>query len=68
MSDGKIMYVCELCADENPEICGHYDRNELRIMPDGKWVCEPCFDDGSDEDECSDWDSFPRPPEYGPKP
>src|ERR1700677_2713311 len=36
----RIMYVCSECADNNPEGCGHYDRNDLRAMPDGRWLCE----------------------------
>ena len=38
----KIMYVCESCAEGNPEGCGHYDPNELRVMPDGTWLCIEC--------------------------
>jgi hypothetical protein len=69
MSDAKtaapanvqIMYVCTCCAQNNPEGCGHYDRTELAVMPDGEWLCEGCFDDSGDN---LDWQKMPSPPEY----
>lgn len=36
MTEQRIMYVCSECADNFPEACGHFDRNDLRVMPDGK--------------------------------
>lgn len=41
----KLMIVCEVCADNYPEGCGHYNRSNLRVAPDGRWMCESCFDD-----------------------
>jgi hypothetical protein len=73
MSEQRIMYVCSECADNVPESCGHYDPNDLRIMPDGKWLCECCFDDTTqvdrgniDEDKYLDWSDLPPAPEYSP--
>lgn len=68
------MYICTECADGYPEGCGHYDRNDLRAMPDGRWLCEACFDDTShaertvdpETDEFKNWDDMPAPPAYGP--
>lgn len=68
------MYVCSDCADGCPEECGHYDRDELRLLPDGRWLCDSCFDDttqlergNADEDEYLHWGDFLAPPEYVPK-
>ena len=69
----RIMYVCSFCVTEAPESCGHFDPKDLRVMPDGRWLCETCFDDTTqgdrgnlDEDEYRGWDEMPAPPEYGP--
>ena len=61
----RIMYVCEDCADGNPEGCGHYDREEIRLAPNGKWLCESCYDD-SREEEAPTWAVLPVAPEYAP--
>ena len=80
MSDAKIMYVCGVCEDGNPEGCGHFDRNDLAVMPDGTWLCEFCADEADILDGCGvkptpvqdddfEWprfSSFPKPPEYVP--
>lgn len=73
MSEQRIMYVCSECADNDPESCGHYDRNDLRVMPDGKWLCECCFDETNQgdrgnfsDDEYVDWSDMPAAPEWGP--
>lgn len=73
MSDRRIMYVCSECADGCPEACGHYDRKDLRLMPDGNWLCESCFDEteqadrgNMDVDQYFGWDDLPIPPEFGP--
>jgi hypothetical protein len=67
MTISRIMYCCTFCADNNPEMCGYFARDNLRLMPDGNWLCDGCFDnrdfDPSD-DRC--WSDFPEPPEYGP--
>lgn len=72
----RIMYVCKLCSDNYPEGCGHYSTNELRVMPDGSWLCENCYEDAregdfglkakSEDDGLPRWSDFPIPPEYGP--
>ncbi len=78
MIRGKIMYVCEYCAENVPESCGRYDRDEIAVMPNGTWLCEYCADEtetlsecgvkpGGDEgDEWPSFSEFPRPPEYVP--
>lgn len=43
MTEQRIMYVCSSCVDEIPEACGHFDRRELRVMPNGDWLCDGCF-------------------------
>jgi len=40
----RIMYVCTDCAEAVPENCGHFDRKNLAVMPDGRWLCEFCYD------------------------
>ncbi len=75
MSERRIMYVCSDCADGNPEGCGHYDPEDLRVMPDGRWLCETCFDDttqiergNTDGETIGDrsigWSDLPAPCEY----
>jgi len=63
-----IMYVCDQCADNAPEACGHYDRAELRVVPTGEWLCEGCFDewpfDLKDDEFRPSWSDFQPPPEY----
>lgn len=48
MSQSRIMLVCESCADNYPEGCGHYSTSDLRVAPDKRWLCEGCFDDEPD--------------------
>lgn len=67
MSRGRIMYVCTSCADGYPEACGHDDRTELRVMPDGDWLCDTCYDEVRTVD-MPPWQSLPPPPEYKPTP
>jgi hypothetical protein len=57
-----IMYVCDPCSVDHSDMCGHFDRNELRVIDGGKWVCESCFEDIAPAD--SRWSQFPPPPEY----
>jgi hypothetical protein len=71
----RIMYVCSQCVESgNHEWCGRYDPKELAVLPDGKWVCDGCYDDysHSDLDLTEDqskpaFDSWPRPPVYVPQ-
>ena len=37
----KIMYVCERCYENAPEMCGK-DRSDISVMPDGRWICNDC--------------------------
>ena len=66
----QIMYVCDPCADGAPEMCGHYDLAELRVLPDGTTVCQDCYDDlvladHGVEDDAEGykplWATFPKP-------
>jgi len=74
VAERRIMYVCTECADGLPESCGYYDRDDLRVMPDGRWLCQQCFDDTDWKDRGEDpeaedrkwWPDFPIPPEYAP--
>lgn len=76
MTDERIMYCCTFCAENNAEMCGYFDRTNLRVMPDGRWLCDSCFDETDqiergNNDEESDglcWSDFQPPPEYGPLP
>ena len=69
-----IMYVCDECQEHAPEGCGHNDRTELRVMPDGEWLCESCydenflavFDENDEEIHRARWADLPVPPEYLP--
>ena len=63
MAENQIMYVCAECAIHNPEGCGHFDRNDLRVMPNGQWACEPCFDEAMRYGP-QRWPDLPAPPEY----
>lgn len=66
----RIMYVCQGCLENNPEACGHFDRNDLRIVQYGAWRCFDCFDEEDfklDLDaERPAWSDLPIPPEYKP--
>ena len=70
----RVMFCCESCADNYPEGCGYFDRDDLRVMPNGVWLCDGCFTDCDaydygfrdlDEDEeiaKPDWLDLPVPP------
>jgi len=45
MSQNKIMLCCETCVDNYPEGCGHFAVGDLRVTPDGRWLCHSCWDD-----------------------
>lgn len=72
MDERRIMYVCTDCADGRPECCGYYDRCELAVMPDGRWLCESCFEEARrdlvvDEDDYPPlFCDMPHPLEYVP--
>lgn len=70
-----ICYGCDCCAEE-AEGWATVDRSYVRVMPDGSWLCNICYDDGpldgygvapltTDFKEWPEWESFPPPPEYG---
>ncbi len=75
----RIMYVCTICEEHAPEGCGRFDRTDLRIIPDGRWVCDDCFNeilesdergdreiDGGEDVEWQAWRDLPIPPEHKP--
>lgn len=42
----RILYVCSVCDDDgNQEFCGRADPADLRVLPDGRWVCDGCYDE-----------------------
>ena len=65
-----IMYVCDSCYAWDAEKCGRFDRNDLRVLPNGEWLCEECFSEsdldlGEDKPK-PDWNDLQAPPEYVP--
>lgn len=61
------MYVCEFCEESSPEGCGHVDRKELRVMSDGRFICEYCYEDIPQMvDIPVKWSTLPLPPTYIP--
>lgn len=61
----NLMYVCACCADNNPEWCGHFNRDELRATKHG-WLCKDCFDNTDDLE--GEWKDHAAPPEFVPSP
>ncbi len=42
----SILYVCAVCVETgNNEWSVSEDRNDLRVMPDGRWICDGCYDE-----------------------
>lgn len=71
MKDPAIMYVCENCKDNNPEGCGRYDREEIRLTPAGQWLCDDCFGDTDDKDiglKMDDEGEYPERPSWSELP
>lgn len=68
----QIMYVCDICAENCPENCGHYDRGDLRVLPSGDTICSDCYEDLDTSDfeikdgEKTAWNDLPNPPEFRP--
>lgn len=70
-----MMYVCDSCFENASEACGHVDRDNLRVLPDGDWACEVCFYDMSPSDMGYDsddgvkpaWRDLPLPPSEAEK-
>ena len=64
-------YVCCACEYRSPHLCA-MDRHELRVSPEGDWLCRECYDGVADSAEAngvpylSDWNGLPIPPEYAP--
>lgn len=61
----RIFYVCTECSDSAPESSGHPSPDELRVMPDGRWLCEDCYDDEMPGD-APRWRTLLAPPQYVP--
>lgn len=67
----RILYVCSVCDESgNSEWCGRFDPNELRVLPDDRWVCDGCYDEFSADDlgvkDKPPFRSLPAPPAYVP--
>lgn len=60
----EIMYVCEQCAEHCPEGCGHTDPADVRQAPDGRWLCENCWDEEMSESAPRFGDLQPAPNAY----
>lgn len=71
-----IFYQCDECANGGDGTC--YPHEDLRLMPNGDWVCDSCFADMApqdlkaygveikDEDDPTRWNDYPAIPVYGP--
>lgn len=62
----RIMYVCVGCHDALPESCGYWDRHDLAVMPDGRWLCQSCAEEFEGEERVT-WADLPSPPIYVPQ-
>ncbi len=65
-----IFYVCDNCYEHDPEMCGYEDRQELRVAPDGRWLCISCWDEeksSQDDPPWPDWQDASAPPRYVPE-
>src|SRR5208282_669777 len=61
----KIAYVCGSCWENNSEASCYERREELRITPNGEWMCDCCYEYDPDKDQNAiAWDKLPLPPEY----
>ena len=58
----KLHYVCEPCYLNAPEQCGRL-REDIRIMPDGRWLCDECFQDEMAGESPRDAD-YPNPQDF----
>jgi hypothetical protein len=61
-----IMYVCHGCYENDPESCGHFDRDELRVTADDQWLCDSCYEYDQATDPDKSWSDLAIPPEYKP--
>lgn len=61
----RIFYVCTDCCENHPEGSGYQQPNELRVLEDGRWLCEDCYDNEMPSD-APRWHTLKAPPEYGP--
>ncbi|MEP0149971.1 hypothetical protein [Roseibium sp.] len=62
----KIMYVCVSCREHSPETCGH-DRQDLAVMPSGRWLCDSCLQEDREFDEDCEY-ACPPPLYAAPQP
>lgn len=53
-----LVYVCDECFVWKASLYTEAERGELRVAPDGRWLCE----DHWSEDLVGEWDSAPIPP------
>ncbi len=60
-----ILYVCEACQDGNPEVCGYPTPQDIFIAPDGRWLCDGCWDDQKPHEDGDSW-PVKHPPKYIP--
>lgn len=62
----RIFYICTSCLEAAPECCGHCAPADLRVMPDGRWLCDGCYDNESHAGDPK-WSTLPMPPKYIPE-
>lgn len=72
----RIFYICSDCYDADTETCGRNEPSDLRIMPNGRWLCDDCFGENDAYDigvqydadgeigHKPEWRSLPIPPTY----
>ena len=68
MTKALVFYPCENCEEHYPEGSLHLDRSEVRVLPDGEWVCEGCYDDLLIHATWPRWRDLPKPPEHRAEP
>lgn len=56
----KIMVICKECATNNPEGCGHFQLDQLRVAPSGDWVCDSCYDEARSSEDEPWWQDLPK--------
>jgi NTP pyrophosphatase (non-canonical NTP hydrolase) len=65
----RIMYVCDICEDNEPEACGSFNPASLRIAPDGACLCKNCHDEAQNTGEGHSypaWDDLSPVPVFLP--
>jgi hypothetical protein len=60
VGDGpRVMYVCQDCEELAPESCGNFDPKAVRLTPEGRQLCEICYDEADDRRDWPNWNDAP---------